>query len=76
MHKFLMLLIAIAIAVPLTAHAAAPDYNTVDLGYTKGATTGFSGGSGYQLAGSYAFDTYWFVAGNYAQNRFNGGILT
>ena len=76
MHKFPMLLIAMAIAVPLTARAAAPDYNTVDLSYAKGATSGFSGGSGYQLAGSYAFDTYWFVAGNYTQNRFNGGILT
>lgn len=76
MHKFPMLLIAMAIAVPLTARAAAPDYNTVDLSYAQGHTAGFSGGGGYQLAGSYAFDTYWYVAGSYGQNHFNGGLLT
>ena len=74
MRTFLMWLVATAIAVPFAVRAPAPDYNTVDLSYAKGATTGFSGGSGYQLAGSYAFDTYWFVAGNYTQNRFKGGI--
>jgi hypothetical protein len=76
MHKFLILLAALAFAAPLTVRAAAPDYNTVDLSYAKGSTTGFSGGGGNQLAGSYTFDTYWYVAGSYTRNAFNGGILT
>lgn len=75
-HKFVIIIVAAILVVPLSVWAAAPDYNTVDFGYTEGHTSGFSGGRGYQLAGSYAFDTYWYVAGSYGQNSFNGGILT
>ena len=76
MRKLLILAAAAVLAAPLVSRAAAPDYNTVDLSYAKGHTSGFSGGTGLQLAGSYAFDSYWYVAGSYAQNAFNGGILT
>ena len=76
MHKILMSLVAMAIAVPLTVRAAAPDYNSVDLSYAKGSTSGFSGGTGYQLDGSYAFAGNWYVAGSYRHNSFNGGFLT
>ena len=76
MRKLLILAAAAALAAPLASRAAAPDYNTVDLSYARGHTSGFSGGTGYQIAGSYAFDTYWYVAGSYQQNAFDGGILT
>lgn len=76
MRKFLTLAVGLLLVAPLAAQAAPPDYNNVDLGYAKGSTAGFSGGGGYQLAGSYAFDTYWYLAGSYTQNAFNGGFLT
>lgn len=76
MKRLLSLLAVLTIATPLAVQAAPPDYNTVDLSYAKASTAGFSGGGGYQLVGSYAFDTYWYVAGSYGQNAFNGGILT
>lgn len=76
MPKYLLLAAAALLAVPPAVLAAPPDYNNVDVSYIKGNTSGFSGGAGYQLAGSYALGNYWYVTGSFAQNAFNGGILT
>jgi long-subunit fatty acid transport protein len=75
MQKVLILAAALVIA-PLAVQAAAPDYNYLDLGFSKASISTFSGGKGYQLDGSYSFANYWFVAASYGRNNFSGGALT
>ncbi|MGA9852491.1 MAG: outer membrane beta-barrel protein [Gammaproteobacteria bacterium] len=76
MKKLFIIAAALTIAAPLAANAAAPDYNYLDLSYSKTTTDGFAGGKGYQFDGSYGFSENWFVAGGYGHNSFNGGSLT
>lgn len=76
MHKISMLAAALVIAAPIAADAAAPQYNYLDLSYSQTSLTGNSGGKGYQLDGSYGFDSKWFVGGSYGQNSFDSGVMT
>ncbi|MGH8378216.1 MAG: outer membrane beta-barrel protein [Gammaproteobacteria bacterium] len=76
MKKTFIVAAALLIAAPLASNAAAPNYNYLDLSYSKTTTDGFAGGKGYQLDGSYGFTDIWYVAGSYGHNSFNGGFLT
>lgn len=76
MRKFLVLTALLATALPLLGYADPPNYTYAEAGYDRGKTSGFSGGSGVVLDGSYAWASNWFVSGTYYRNNFNGGVLT
>lgn len=76
MYKVLILTVLLALAVPLASLAQSPTYTYAEAGYSKATTSGFSGGAGYVLNGSYAWAHNWYVAATYRHNSFDGGALT
>ena len=53
-----------------TASAADFDYSFLDLGYSRQSHEFVSGGNGYQVDGSYAIGSSFFVAADYGHNSF------
>jgi outer membrane receptor protein involved in Fe transport len=76
MKKLFITASTLAIIIPLATQAAAPDYNYLDLGYSKSSAEGLSGGKGYEFGGSYNFYGNWYVAADYSHNSFDGGFQT
>lgn len=76
MRKLLLLMALLVTALPLAGQADPPNYTYVEAGYSRGSTSGFSGGSGMVVDGSYAWASNWFVSASYYRNSFNGGSLT
>ncbi|MGH8397901.1 MAG: outer membrane beta-barrel protein [Gammaproteobacteria bacterium] len=64
------------IAAPLGSNAAAPNYNYLYAGYSKGNVEDTSGGKGYTFGGSYEFYPNWFFALDYGRNNYDGGFQT
>lgn len=76
MRKLLLLAALLVTLIPLAGRADPPNYTYAEAGYSHGTTSGFSGGSGMMVEGSYAWASNWYVAGTYRRNSFNGGALT
>lgn len=80
------LIAAIALfAFPVVSQAETPasnppTYNDLAVSYSKASLTGLSGGSGYEVSGSYALPDNFYVTGSYGHNSFDdtsiAGVFT